>query len=229
MLRTMRRSLIAIFCAFVFFGLAWLFFARMNDPLSWWEPIVRLHPEIDTTFRVIVDAGYVAFLMILLGGLPIIFVAVKQAFAARRRDVLALFGIAALMVIVFAIVAVLVLTGHWGFDPNGGIFALIFLAVLLVVTVAVARAVIRSELGQRVLRFALIPFIIVTVAMGVALAATFVEAWLLSMYTPLAFTGTVTPDWVIADVMMAGATGVAVYALWRVRRARGGGMRTTAG
>jgi hypothetical protein len=207
MLRTMRRSMIAIFCSFVFFGLAWLFFYRMDDPLSWWEPIVRLHPEIGTTFWVIVVAGYVAFLMILLGGLPIIFVAVKQALAARRCDVLSLFGIAALMVIVFAIVAVLVLTGHWGFDPNGGLFALVFLAVLLVVTVAVARAVVRSELSQRVLRFALIPYIVVTVAMGVALVATFVEAWLLSIYTPLAFSGTVTADWVIADVMMAGATG----------------------
>src|ERR1700693_4144432 len=120
MLRTMRRSMIAIFCAFVVFGLAWLFFARMNDPLSWWEPIVRLHPAVGIVYSVIVNAGYVAFLMILLGGLPIIFVAIKQAFTARRRDVLALFVVAALMVIVFTIVVILVLTGHWGFDPNGG-------------------------------------------------------------------------------------------------------------
>ena len=84
-------------------------------------------------------------------------------------------------------------------------------------------------MSQRVLRFALIPYIVVTVAMGVALVATFVEAWLLSIYTQLAFSGTVTPDWIIADVMMAGATSVAAYALWRVLRARGGGIRTTAG
>jgi len=214
--------MIAIFCAFVIFGLAWLFFARLSDPLSWWEPIVRLHPEVDTTFRVIVNAGYVAFLMILLGGLPIIFVALKQAFAARRRDVLALFSVAALMVIVFTIVIILVLTGHWGFDPNGGLFALIFFAFLLVVTVAVARAVLHSELSERVLRFALVPYIVVTVAMGVALLATFVEAWLLSMYTPEAFAGTVTPDWVIADLMMVAAIGVAGLALWQGLRARGG-------
>jgi hypothetical protein len=222
MLRTMRRSMITIFCAFVVFGLAWLFFARMNDPLSWWEPIVRLHPEVGWVYSVIVNAGYVAFLMILLGGLPIIFVAIKQAFAARRRDVLALFGVAALMVIVFTVVVILVLTGHWGFDPNGGIFFLVFLAFLLVVTVAVARAVLRSELSERVLRFALAPYIVVTAAMGVALLATFVEAWLLSMYTPEAFAGTVTPDWVIADLMMVVAMGVAGWALWRGLRARGG-------
>jgi CheY-like chemotaxis protein len=173
-------------------------------------------------YSVIVNAGYVAFLMILLGGLPIIFVAIKQAFVARRSDVLALFGVAALMVIVFTVVVILVLTGHWGFDPNGGIFALVFFAFLLVVTVAVARAVLRSELSERVLRFALVPYIVVTAAMGVALLATFVEAWLLSMYTPEAFAGTVTPDWVIADLMMVVAMGVAGWALWRGLRARGG-------
>ena len=125
-MRTIRQSMLVIFCAFVFFGLGWLFFAHMNDPLSEWEPIIRLHPEIDTIYRVIVSAGYVAFLMILLLGLPIIFVAVKQAFAARSISVLTLFGIAALTGIVFTVVVILVLTGHWGFDPNGGIFALIF-------------------------------------------------------------------------------------------------------
>jgi hypothetical protein len=220
MLRTLRRSMIIIFCAFVLFGLAWLFFFRMDDPLSWWLPIVRLHPEIDITFQVILIAGFAAFLLLLAGGLPIIFSAVKQALATRRRDILVLFGISAFMVILFAVVIALVQLGLWGFDPNGGIFALIFLAVLLVVTVSVGRAVVCSETSERVLRFALFPMAGVTIAMGVGLLATFVEAWFLYMYTPQAFSGSDTANWVIADAMMVIALCMAVFALWRGMRTR---------
>src|SRR5712692_5817324 len=215
MLRTLRRSMIIIFCAFVLFGLAWLFFFRLNDPLSWWNPIVGLHPEVDITYRVIKIAGQVAFLLLLAGGLPMIFSAIKQALASRRRDVLVLFGISAFMVILFVVVIALIQLGLWGFDPNGGIFALIFLAVLLVVTVSVGRAVARSEISERVLRFALFPMAGVTIAMGVGLLATFVEAWFLYIYTPQAFSGSDTANWVIADLMMIIATGMAIVALWR--------------
>src|SRR5947209_15578160 len=98
MLRTQRRSMIAIFCAFVLFGLAWLFFFRMDDPLSEWMPIVRLHPEVDIIYEVILVAGVAAFLMLLVGVLPIIFSAIRQAFVAKRRDMLVLFSSAVLLI-----------------------------------------------------------------------------------------------------------------------------------
>src|SRR5690348_4083370 len=85
MYATLRRTMITIFCAFVLFGLAWLSFSRLNDPLSWWNPIVRNHPEVGTTFRIIISAGGFAFLMILVGGLPIIASATKQARSEERR------------------------------------------------------------------------------------------------------------------------------------------------
>ncbi len=220
MLRTLRRSMIIIFCAFVLFGLAWLFFFRMHDPLSWWLPIVRLHPEIDITFQVILLAGFAAFLLLLAGGLPIIFSAIRQALAARRRDVLLLFGVSVLMIVVCGVVTTLVLNGLWGFDPNGGIVAVIFLAALLVIMVAVGRAVARSEISEWVLRFALFPMAGVTIAMAIGLIATFVEAWFFSIDVPQAFSGTVTPNWVIADTMMVIAMCMAVFALWRGVRTR---------
>ena len=87
-------------------------------------------------------------------------------------------------------------------------------------TIAIVWAIVRSELSERVLRFALVPALIVTLAMGTALVASFVEAWLLSLYAPLTFSGTVMPNWIIADVMMTLATGVGGFALWRGLRAR---------
>ena len=215
MLRTLRRSMIAIFCAFIVFALAWLFFARMNDPLSWWEPIVRIHPEVNVILQVIQFSGMLAFLLLLVGGLPILVAAVRNAFVAKRRDVLRLLSISAVMLLLFVVVCILVLTNNWRFDPNGGIFALIFFAVVLVVTITLSRAIIRSELSERVLRFALFPAMGVTLTMGVVLMASLIEAWLLSMDAPHAFTSSDVFNWIVADGMMVIALIVAIIALYR--------------
>ncbi len=215
MVRTLRRSMILIFFAFVLFGLAWLFFAHMNDPLSQWEPIVRVHPEVDVTFRVIVNAGEIAFLMVVALGVPIILSAIKQAFIMKRKDVLVLFGIAAFASIVFVIATVLVIAGLWNGGTNGGLIAILLLLVLITVTTTLALGVTRSEPSARVLRFALVPATIVTMAMGVALVATVLEALFLSSASTQGFTSADIVNWVIADGMMVIATGCAAFALWR--------------
>lgn len=224
MLRTMRRSMIAVFCAFIVFALAWLFFARMNDPLSWWEPIVRVHPEVNVLLQVIQYTGILAFLLLLVGGLPILVAAILNAFVARRRDVLRLLSISAVMLLLFVVVCILVLTNNWRFDPNGGLFALIFFATVLVVTITLSRAIVRSELSERVLRFALFPAMGVTLVMSVGLVATLIEAWLLSMDAPHAFTSSDVFNWIVADGMMVVAIIVAIVALYRGLRTRTPGL-----
>lgn len=222
MYATLRRTMITIFCAFVLFGLAWLSFSRLNDPLSWWNPIVRIHPEVNTTFRVIMSAGEFAFLMILVGGLPIIASATKQAFAARQRDVLLLFGLAVLMILIFVVEVILTISWQWwhAIDPNGGFFAILSLIVLIVVTVALSRAVARGETSLRVLRFALVPATGVTIAMGVSAMATIVETVLFFTETPQVLTSSDMVMWVIADLIMTISMGVALVALRRGLRAR---------
>lgn len=56
--------------------------------------------------------------------------------------------------------------------------------------------------------------------MGVALIATLLETWLLSMDVPQAFSGTDTLNWIIADLMMVISICVAIGALRRAFRAR---------
>src|SRR5690349_9565025 len=198
MYATLRRTMITIFCAFVLFGLAWLSFSRLNDPLSWWNPIVRNHPEVGTTFRIIMFTGEFAFLMILVGGLPIIASAIKQAFAARQRDVLLLFGLAALMILIFVVEVILTISWQWwhAIDPNGGFFAILSLLVLIVVTVALSRAVARGKTSLRVLRFALVPATGVTIAMGVSAMATIVETVLFFTETPQVLTSSDMVMWI---------------------------------
>jgi hypothetical protein len=224
MLRTLRRSMIAVFCAFIVFALPWLFFARMNDPLSWWEPIVRIHPEVNVILQVIQFAGMLAFLLLLVGGLPILVAAIRYAFVTQRRDVLRLLSISAIMLLLFAVVCVLVLTNNWGFDPNGGLFALISLCVVVAVTITLSRAIGRSELSERILRFALFPAMGLTLAMGVVLVASLVEAWLLSMDAPHVFTSSNVVNWIVADGMMVIALLVAGIALYRGLRTRTPGL-----
>lgn len=215
MLRTQRHSMLIIFIAFVFFGVTWLFFHGLNDPSSEWDPIVRLHPEVGAIFSVFSTAGEVAFLMILVSGLPIIFTALKRALATKRRDVLTLFGAAAFMIVVLAVAITLIINRLWNGGYNGGVFGLLALATLVVVTVSVSVAVARSEFSAPVLRFALAPAAMVTVAMGVALVAAIVEIFLLSKDAPQLVNG--VNYWI---PVMAISTGFAGVALWRGLRAR---------
>lgn len=224
MLRTLRRSMIAVFCAFIVFALPWLFFSHLSDPSSWWEPIVRVHPEVKVALQIMQFAGMIAFLLLLAGGLPILISAIRNAFITHRRDVLRLLSISAVMLLLFAIVCILVLTNNWRFDPNGGLFALISLCVIVVVTITISRAIVRSELNERVLRFALFPAIGVTLAIGVVLVTSLVEAWLLSIDAPQTFTSSDTINWIIADGLIVISLIVAIVALYRGLRTRTPGL-----
>lgn len=220
MLRTQRRSIIMIFLAFVLFGLPWLLFQGVIDPLSQWNPIAQAHPEVDLLYRVARTAGEIAFLMMLLTLLPILFVAIKQALASLRRDILTLIGLCAIMTLVFAVATLLVLTGYWtrSFDPNGGIYALFGLLFVGTVTLTLCLAVARSELSERVLRLALWPSTIMIAAMLVVLVAVSIEGALLTTYAPHIFGGGTGME-VVGDVVMAATIIWATFALWRGFRA----------
>ena len=220
MLRTQRRSLITIFIAFVLFGFPWLFFQGVVDPTSQWEPIIRAYPVVELLYRVGQTSGEIAFLMLLVAGLPIIFVAVKQALASLRRDILTLIGLSAFMTLIFAVVTVLLISGHWAksFDPNGGIYAIISLLFVGIVTVSLSMAIVRSQLSERVLRFALWPATIVTVAMIVSLVAISVEGVLLSDYAPHIFGTSMNVGF--GDFVMAAAIIGSAFALWCGFRAK---------
>jgi len=219
MLRTQRRSLIMIFIAFVLFGFSWLFFQGVVDPTSQWNPIVQAHPVVEMLYRVGQTSGEIAFLMLLAAGLPIIFVAVKQALASLRRDILTLIGLSAFMTLIFIVITALLITGHWAksFDPNGGIYAIISLLFVGIVTVSLSLAIARSQLSERVLHFALWPATIVTVAMIVSLVAISIEGMLLSSYAPQIFG--IDMNIGVGDFVMVAAILGSVFALWRGFRA----------
>lgn len=216
MLRTQRRSIIMIFLAFVLFGFPWLLFQGVIDPLSQWKPIAQAHPEVDLLYRVARTAGEMAFLMLLFTLLPMLFVAIKQALASLRRDILTLLGLSAIMTLVFTAATLLVITGYWtkSFDPNGGIYAVFGLLFVGTVTLTLSLAVVRSELSERVLRLALWPAAIMIAAMLVVLFAVSIEGVLLTTYAPHIFGGDIGME-VVGDVVMAATIIWATFGLWR--------------
>jgi hypothetical protein len=195
MLRRQRRSIIIVLIAYVVFGIPWLFYMGLTDPSSQWDAVVRFHPELEVIYKIMQYAGELAFLMLVIGGLPIVYVAFKQALASRRRGVVIFLGVAASMALVFIITTSLVIFfGTWwtSFDHNGGVYAIITLLTIFIGVVTVARAIIQSTLSERVLRFTRVPAILLTLAMLVASVATLVESALVSMDAPQTF-GTIAP------------------------------------
>lgn len=93
MLPTIRRSMIATFWAFVLFLFAYAAFGHTADPAAPFDAVGRVHPEIALTHALVSYSGEVALLAIVLGGLPFLFIAVRQALPGGPRSVVRLFVI----------------------------------------------------------------------------------------------------------------------------------------
>lgn len=224
MAHRIRSGEIAVFCAFVLFCLAWAPIQQMRDPLPTWESVVRVHPEIRTALDAVNAAGLLALLAILAGGLPILFSTLRSAASARRWSVLLLFGVPFLMLALIALYALLA-SGTWtqraapgsqDFTPLAAMlqlgFFVLFLLTIVVSVAAVARAVSRSDLGERVLRFALVPAAVATAALLAALVATAVLAALTISEAPEVGSG-----WTMA-IVLAFALAAVVVSLAGLKR-----------
>jgi len=93
MQQTVRRSMITTFCAFVLFGVGYVAIGRVADPVEPFNAVARLHPVIGIAFAIFTYGGVLAFLVIVLGGLPILFTAIKRALPGGLPGILRLFVI----------------------------------------------------------------------------------------------------------------------------------------
>ena len=230
MTRRIRSSEIAVFCAFVLFGAAWLAVQQVRDPLPDWLGVVRIHPEIRTAFIAAQIAGLVALLAVAVGGLPIVWTVLKQAIRADNAHVrrpLLVPVLAVVMLVGYAALA----RGSWAtyqqpgaeapLTPLAVVLQLGFVALALLAiagsTAAIAVAIARSEPDKQIVRFALVPAAIVTGAMGATLVAVVVLGLLVHRSAPYLF-----PPWQLAVTLstMGVATGIAATALRRGLRAR---------
>lgn len=211
MLPTIRRSMIAAFGAFVLFMLAYIALGRTADPSAPFDAIGRIHPQIGIAHSLLAYSGVIALLAIILGGLPILFTAIRHAISRGPRNVIKLFvirpkqallllGVALLITICFLgyLLATQYIFGPPPCTPTNGcvagqppfILALGFAAIIGVITLFVFIILaITTSLSLTVVRSQfsqeLLRFTLVPVAiLAVTMGAATVSAtvWLISLW-----------------------------------------------
>lgn len=181
MAHKLRVSAIAVFCAFLLFALAFVALQQIVDPRDLFNAVASNHADLQVSFSTITISGEIAFLAVVMGGLIVFLTAVGKALSARRRDVLARFGGAIVLVALF-VAASLIFSGFlYGNAAFSGIYILIFLAVLIAATVLIVQGILRTEFSMKLMRYMTIPMAITGLAMGVSCVAALV--WLLRLWS----------------------------------------------
>jgi hypothetical protein len=194
----MRAATIAILCAYVSFVVAGMGFQKATED----PPFASLrstHALLGISYDVIVAGSVAALLSMMAGGIPILLATLKRAFAERRWNVLLLFAVPPLslaMLIGYTLLLAKVvdaigpLAVH---DPLNVVLFLslvgVFLLAAIASTVAVSMGVARSGINGYLYRFALVPGVIATLAMGVMFVAAIVWGIGLRAYAPELFAG----------------------------------------
>lgn len=227
-----RSAAIAVFCAYIAFVVAGMGYQKLSEYEDF-TAAGQAHPLIGLAHTLIAVVAGVALLAVLAGGLPLTAAALRDALAHRRRDVLALFAVpvaafAALIVYGFAALQI----ANQGSAQSGTaattgehlFFGLIAILVLgaIASSAAVSLAIARSQIGERLYRFALIPTIITALAMAVMFAADLVWGLGLRASEPALFAGdggivgtSTAASWLVQTLIMGAATAVALYAVAR--------------
>lgn len=232
MTNRLRRAEFAVFCAYIVFVVAGLGFAKIVE-YDDFHDATNTHPLIGIAFTTLVVGAYAGLAAVIAGGLPLAFVAVRQAFAARRWDIIALLVVPPLAFAVFfgyteLIVKVVGPAVHAGGGIAPGTYhlgislAVVFVLCAIASTVAVTQAIARSEIAPRYFRFARTPTAFATAAMVVVTAALFVWGLSLRNYVPSLFTGndgllatSTAANWIAILAIMGLATGFALWATIR--------------
>lgn len=240
MVRTLRQSLISVFCAYSGFILAGIAFQKLTEYNDFAEA-AQAHSVVGISFNLVVIGSVVALLATLVGGLPLAAAVAKDALIRKRYGLLFLLGTPILALAVF--IGTTLLLEAW--MPIGsstsqtllsrGIFIAVFLGAAVVSTGTVCFAVVRSEISAQLLRFAVLPSLLTTLSMAVMLVATLIWGLALRSSIPQLFNsnegmfGTSTSDsWLRIVIVMAIATVLAGVSLVRSLSARSALHRTSA-
>ncbi len=196
----MRRAMIVTFAAFMVFALAFTALMRLTDPRAPFNAVAKAHTEVRIAFSVMNNGAIIAFLAIVLGGIPVLVAACNYALIEQKRNplrlfflkpgqILAMFSISVLftigLMIYFVLMNFLVGVPILG-APDPALPPFVFFLLLLVLgliisllvfgfllmTTALALVVKRGVFDERLLRLSLLPIAITTIAMGVTLVAT---------------------------------------------------------
>lgn len=239
MLTTLRRSVLTIFCAYVGFILAGWGFQKLTEYADFQE-VAQTHGIVNLSFHLVVLGAVVALLAVLAGGLPIVIAVIKSAFERRQHGTLFLLAVPILAFVIFLGVTLFLeaidrSASRMVWQPflYRGLFFGSLLAAAIVSPVAVCFAVVRSEIPEKILRFALRSSILVTISMALISASTIIWGLGLQDGAPQLFSGndglvstSTMGTWLSIVIAMGIATVLAAVALIRGLSARSALLNT---
>jgi hypothetical protein len=195
MLSTLRCSLLTIFCAYVGFILAGGAFQKMTESGNLAE-VARTNSLVGLSFDLVVIGAFIALLAVLVGSLPIGVAVIGSALTHKRRESLLGLIVPFLALGVFLGTLLLLETfSHPGkhllrtgqvFFPKG-VLAWVLIGTAMTSAGAVCFAVTHGEIPGKLLRFAIPPFTLATISMGLVCAATILWGLALHSGTPQIF------------------------------------------
>jgi hypothetical protein len=237
MIGRMRNSVLLVLWAWVGVVVAGVGFQKMTEYEDFTRA-ARQNITVGAAFDAVVVGAVLALAAVLVGGLPIVFAAVRGAFAEGRKDVPLLLCVPPLSLASFVGYVLLVgkvvcpvagcttvhsLVNVALFLSIAGVFVLAAVASAASVSVAVRR----SSVGESLYRFALYPAGLATLAMVVVSTATLVWGLALWVQAPALFTGddgilatSTVATWLVILAVMGGSTCAAVAAVVRGLHAR---------
>ena len=241
----LRTTSVIVFCAYIAFVVAGLGFGKMVEYDDFQE-LLNNNTGVAISYYALYTGAFVALAAVLVGGLPLAFAAARYAIATKRWRLLSLFAVPPVSLGLWIAWITILKALHPIADPTpvvsrpilvrlaegGGVFGLFGVAAVAS-TAAVSIVIIRSEISEKLFRFARIPAIIATLAMAVMFVAVLVYGLVGSAANPALFADNqgimatnTTLSWALVLVMMAIATAVAIAALIRGRRPGAGAAAT---
>lgn len=237
MLSLLRRSLMTIFCAYIGFIFAGASFQKLTED-STFANAARTYSVVGFSFNLVVIGAFVTLLAVAIGALPIAVAVVRGALAQKRYSTLLLLAVPLLAFAFFLgttrFLEAIDTPGNqfmpvWQIFLHRGIFIGVLIGGAIASTASVCFAVARSNIPEKLLRFALWPSLLATLVMALISVAAFAWGLGLRSTVPVLFNGnggmfgTSTADsWLRIVIAMAMTTVLAAAAL-----ARGLSVRST--
>ncbi|HEY7348702.1 MAG TPA: hypothetical protein VH599_10340 [Ktedonobacterales bacterium] len=232
LMNRLRTTAVIVFCAYIGFVVAGLAFGKMVEYDDFTD-LLDSTTSVAVSYWALYAGAFAALLAVLVGGLPLAVAVARSAIAAKRWRLLALFAVPPLSLAVWIGSGALLLwltPGDFLSRPIlqrilvGGLFFGLFGLAAIASAAAVCIVVIRSQISEKLFRFARIPAIITTLAMIVMFAATLVYGIAARAADPQLFAedegllaSNTTLTWLVILALMAVATAVAIAALIRGR------------
>jgi hypothetical protein len=236
MLSTLRASLLTIFGAYGGVVLAGTGFQKMTESPDFQEA-AQAYRLVGISFHLLAIGAIGALLALLVGGLPIAFAVIRSALVRKQRG--PLFGFAVPILAFAVLLGTLLLMQQLAQSGQVALVTGLFFGAPIATAVSgtgsICFVVTRSEISEKLLRFALPPFICATISM--ALVAVSTLTWGLGLHesAPQLLTGnngltglSTTGSWLGIVVVMALATALAVFSLVRGLSARSALRNTVA-